>query len=580
MSIELSNQTLSDLMDVCKDITVLYVEDDPLIRAQYKIFLDKIFLSVVVCEDGEIGLSKAEDMDYDIVVSDLQMPKLNGLEMIKKIKQNKPEQVSVVISAHKDICFLHDAISAGVDGYLFKPMDLSQAVNLFYKIATKINISRENNNYKLHLEEMVESKTQEIINSYAIDAVTNLFSFGKLEADLKIHKEIILVEFKVHDFKSINNVYGYDIGDEVLQDIALFLKHEITYSFGESVIGIYRLSGAHFAVLLDISSKYKIDELVGGIVDRFDVSTFFVKNEAVFLELYAGVAHYDKELLIPHANAAVRESKKSGLVVIYEDSPKQIEHNLKALKCKSMLKTALLNEGIVAYYQPIVTNSSGRVEKYEALVRLLDGESVLTPIHFLPVSKDTKMYSLITQHMVKTALRDFEDSSCSVSINLSVDDIEHPKTAEFILREVAKFPDPSRLVFEILESEEIISYDAVFTFLSRLKHLGCLVAIDDFGSGYSNFEHLAKLNVDYLKIDGSLIQKLQTDYSSQVIVETIVSFAKKSGIKTIAEFVSSAAIANIVQSLGVDESQGYFFGQPKPYSASLQCSNKYGASDA
>jgi EAL domain-containing protein (putative c-di-GMP-specific phosphodiesterase class I) len=121
----------------------------------------------------------------------------------------------------------------------------------------------------------------------------------------------------------------------------------------------------------------------------------------------------------------------------------------------------------------------------------------------------------------------------------------------------------SRAVFEIVESESIENFEEVEDFIVQVKSYGCKVAIDDFGTGYSNFEYLMKLKADYIKIDGSMIKDIDTSLNAQIVVSTIVSFAKKMGIKTIAEFVENESILNKVKELGVDYSQGYYFSQPK-----------------
>ncbi|NWF67219.1 MAG: EAL domain-containing protein, partial [Campylobacterales bacterium] len=120
------------------------------------------------------------------------------------------------------------------------------------------------------------------------------------------------------------------------------------------------------------------------------------------------------------------------------------------------------------------------------------------------------------------------------------------------------------ITFEILESEGIENFDEVHKFIERVKFYGAKIAIDDFGTGYSNFAYLAKLNVDYLKIDASLIKNLPIDKNSQMVVKTIAEFAKNMDIKTVAEFVSSKDIYEIVKDYGVDYVQGYYIGEPKP----------------
>lgn len=110
--------------------------------------------------------------------------------------------------------------------------------------------------------------------------------------------------------------------------------------------------------------------------------------------------------------------------------------------------------------------------------------------------------------------------------------------------------------------ESVESFDTVEGFLSRLKNYGCQVAVDDFGTGYSNFEFLLNLNPNFIKIDGSLIKNLPEDPKAKAIVESIVAFAQKNRIKTIAEFVHSAEVLKEVKALNIDYSQGFYLGEP------------------
>jgi EAL domain-containing protein (putative c-di-GMP-specific phosphodiesterase class I) len=121
----------------------------------------------------------------------------------------------------------------------------------------------------------------------------------------------------------------------------------------------------------------------------------------------------------------------------------------------------------------------------------------------------------------------------------------------------------SRIIFEILESEGIDDYQHLSNFIKNMKSHGCKIAIDDFGSGYSNFAHILNLDIDILKLDGSLIRNLTNDERTVRIVETIVNFSKQAGIQTIAEFVCDEEVYNSVKQLGIDYSQGYYTGKPQ-----------------
>ena len=148
---------------------------------------------------------------------------------------------------------------------------------------------------------------------------------------------------------------------------------------------------------------------------------------------------------------------------------------------------------------------------------------------------------------------------------MSVEDFLDPYTLQYIKFALSEFPTlKNRVSFEILETESVTDFNKFADYIADMQSVGCKIAIDDFGAGYSNFDILLKLQLDYLKIDGTLIEKMDTDANSRIIVENIVSFSRKMGIETIAEYVHSKKIYEIVKSLGIDYSQGFFLGEPKP----------------
>ena len=164
--------------------------------------------------------------------------------------------------------------------------------------------------------------------------------------------------------------------------------------------------------------------------------------------------------------------------------------------------------------------------------------------------------------MIEKSFKEFENLPFEFSINISYEDIEDKNFLNFIKYKLQKYDVAKRVVWEILEDEGVKSYDVLFDFIKEVKALGCKVAIDDFGSGYSNFEHLLRMDVDYLKIDASLIKYVATDENSYKVVKTIVEFANSLNLKTIAEYVENEEILKITKKLGVDFSQGYHFSAP------------------
>ena len=165
---------------------------------------------------------------------------------------------------------------------------------------------------------------------------------------------------------------------------------------------------------------------------------------------------------------------------------------------------------------------------------------------------------------MENSFKILEHITTKISINLSSLDIEKEETRDILYELLERYSsDTSRIVFELLEDESVKDFAVIKRFIQKVKKLGVMIAIDDFGAGYSNFERLLEFEPDILKIDGSLVKNIANDVYSRNIVETIVSFAKKQNIITIAEFVENEEIFNILYNLGVDYSQGYYFGEPK-----------------
>lgn len=179
------------------------------------------------------------------------------------------------------------------------------------------------------------------------------------------------------------------------------------------------------------------------------------------------------------------------------------------------------------------------------------------------MQKKSKQYLKLTKQVIKKSFDYFKDKEYEFSINLTLEDIKSKAISTYILEMLKEYEIASKVVFEIVESEGIEDFSEVNIFLDKVKKMGCKIAIDDFGSGYSNFEYLIKLNADYIKIDGSLIKDILTNKNTEEIVITLIHFAKRQGFKTIAEFVSSREIFEKVKELGIDYAQGYYVSAPK-----------------
>lgn len=164
--------------------------------------------------------------------------------------------------------------------------------------------------------------------------------------------------------------------------------------------------------------------------------------------------------------------------------------------------------------------------------------------------------------MIRSAFETVSTLNEAISINLSIDDMLDPILQEYLEEMLEHYGVGDKVILELLESEGIENFEAVEAFITKMKGYGCRIAIDDFGTGYSNFGYLMRLRADFIKIDGSMIRQLEHDRNARIIVETIVGFAKRMGIETVAEFVENDSIFAIVREIGIDYAQGYHFSPP------------------
>lgn len=200
-------------------------------------------------------------------------------------------------------------------------------------------------------------------------------------------------------------------------------------------------------------------------------------------------------------------------------------------------------------------------------MRLIDDEDkIIEPSEFLDVAKQTKLYNELTKIVFTKAMMFLSQTSNKISIDINASDILDESTRITIYDFISTNPYANRIILEIEEAEAIESYNEIQEFLTAIKKYGTNIAIDDFGVGYSNFEYLLKLQADYIKLDGTLIETICDDLNSKKVAKTIIDFAHLNHIQVIAESVSSKEIFENVKDLGVDFSQGYYLGKPNFWS--------------
>lgn len=412
-----------------------------------------------------------------------------------------------------------------------------------------------------HTHLNIEDYRNQLFLRYFTDHLTNLPNLYQLRKDLQNDDENrTLILIKIDNFQTINNFYGFVVGDYVIEYVSKFLKDV----FGET--DVYRLSGTEFSVILDEAYDfYKLKEYLNNLYRSLQNLVIKYQENHIFVNFtLSSSVSQDNSNLFSKVSMALKYAEDNALPFwIYEDSmnfENEYENNL---KLSQIVRDAVDNNRIIPYYQAIYDNNQGVVNRYECLARLVDKDgNVVSPQVFIPITKSLKIYNKVTKTILDKAFVEFANNEYEFSINLSIEDVMNNEVFEYIVEKLKTFSDPSRVTFELLESEAILDFKKVGRFIDEIKRRGAKIAIDDFGSGYSNFAYIINLKIDYIKIDGSLIENIVTDKTSLIAVETIVGLAKKLGVKTVAEYVFSSSIFAQVQSLGIDYAQGFYIDKP------------------
>ena len=399
-----------------------------------------------------------------------------------------------------------------------------------------------------NLEKEVEEKTQKLLNSLLIDTLTNLPNREKLLLDMK-NQDIYIAILNIDSFKEINDFYGIETGDEVLRNFAEMLK-EISENS-------YKLSADEFALIDEDLEKLELS--IKKLADLLLEEALKINNEIINITFNCGIG---KNLV--EADMALKYAKKHKYetVIVFNEElniTKEYENNI---RWKSIINEAIDKDNILAYVQPIVNNQTQKVEKYECLVRLKHGDKIYSPYFFLEISKHTGKYYNIQKIMVEKSFKKFSKLDYKFSINLSLQDLTNNKFKEFLLEKIAEYKVENKLIVELLEDDALLT-DEVLDFLHTLKKLGITIAIDDFGSGYSNFAYLIKdLPVTILKIDGSLVKNISNSKKDYRLLKSIAQMAKEFDFEIVAEFVENEEIFKLLREIKIDYSQGYYFSAP------------------
>jgi EAL domain-containing protein (putative c-di-GMP-specific phosphodiesterase class I)/GGDEF domain-containing protein len=388
------------------------------------------------------------------------------------------------------------------------------------------------------------------------DPLTSVNNLIKLQFDLdKKNKKITLILFDIKSFSKLNKTYGTNVSNFILKE---FTKN-VNKVLNQNGL-LYRLYFDQFAVRYESEIRKKDIELFLKMIKEFSYS---YKNSEFTLDITMGYSRGNNTKVFENSTIALKEAKTKKVNIYEFNEIMSIDdEDDNHILWLNKLNKALVENQVVPYFMPMYNTNTKKIVKYETLVRIVDGDNIYTPDKFLDISISSGKYHKITQIMIEKSFLYFKEiSSIQFSINLSLRDILNPETMKILFTNLDNYSYSSNVIIEILESEEISDFELLNNFIKRVKSFGGKVAIDDFGSGYSNFNYIMNLDIDIVKLDSCLIENILTDQHSVVIVSNIVKIIKELNLEVVAENVFSEEIADLLISLDVDSLQGFYIGK-------------------
>jgi len=371
-------------------------------------------------------------------------------------------------------------------------------------------------------------------------------------------------------FSRINESLGAIAGDELIITVARRIKSILRSG---DLLG--RVGGNEFAIhsasVYDLEDARQIAKRVQAALETpIRISSYLINVEAAVGCAIRQQAGEESEELFRRAQAAVKQSKRTGTFEVYR--PSSLTEAQERFTLENRLRESLQQGALELAFQPFVSLVSGEVVGFEALARWTDAElGRVPPSQFIPVAEDSGLIVPLGRWALRESasrLAQWDKAyGCrvplTINVNLSPVQIVRDDVSEAVREALDNAGIAGdRLTIELTESALIADLDKTRSLLDALKAMDLTIAMDDFGTGFSNLANLQSLPIDVLKIDGSFVTGMVGDRDKVAIVHAILSLARALGMRTVAEGVETAEVGQALGELGCDRGQGYYYARP------------------
>ncbi|GAK85399.1 diguanylate cyclase [Vibrio ponticus] len=415
------------------------------------------------------------------------------------------------------------------------------------------------------------------------DLLTDTYNRNHFEIELdKALKEVesytrthVMLYLDMDQLKVLNDTAGHEAGDAAIQFCASMLQEVLPYN-----ATLARMGGDEFAVLAKDCTERDAKNIAHSIIATLSENQFIWDEIKLNLTCSIGIRLIDHTATSPqmvHAQAdtACHAAKEEGRnrYNLYCPDDAELRRREMEMSCVNLVHSALADNRIELFAQRIMgLDIDDQRMHFEILVRIRDANGeYISPGIFMPASERYNIAHLLDKQVVRQTLAWLEshpeqlDNLALCAINLSGQSMGNQEFIAFLLDALNRSQVPcNKICLEITETAAMSNMKQAIELFTQLKQLGCLIALDDFGSGLSSFGYLKKLPVDIVKIDGLFVRDIAHNEMDHLMVRSINDLAKQMGKRTVAEFVENSQIIDLLVELGVDYAQGYVIGKPKP----------------
>lgn len=395
-----------------------------------------------------------------------------------------------------------------------------------------------------------------------IDNITGLMNATKFLVDTKdrLYDKMCLISLEQGQLLQAHfNELEYQ---ELMQvNVDSICEYLATNNLGASFY-IYALDPTTFFIVANENcSSDKFIEITKDMFEKHGTGEYG-EDKISFLNRFTIV--FAAADLLQNAKIALVQNASKPTHYIIHNSEYTLDNLADEMKKVAMINKIITEGGITPFYQGIYDNKLGRINNYEALMRLEYNGELYSPDTFMATAKKYNLYGKLSRGMIEKVLHNFDGKDQGVSVNLASHDILSHNTRDLILKIIKDMKDPSNITFEIVETDEFSDMIELRNFIDLIRPFGVKIAIDDYGAGYSNLTKVIDIAPDYIKIDGSIVKNIGKSQSNDKILAAVAFLGSQMDTELVAEFVEDEDIQNVVVNNSIRYSQGYLFSKPTP----------------